>query len=200
MKLRKWELALIMALGISMLLGAGLVREQRELSDRLIRLHVVANSDSSEDQALKLTVRDAVLAYLKPLLDSVADRAQAAVVIERNMDAISDAARKAVFMRGHDHDLRVSLGFDRFPTREYETFTLPAGLYKALRVEIGANSGRNWWCVVFPPLCADSAVSASDALEALDDDQVALITQTESGHVVRFRVLEWIERVRNFIA
>ena len=199
MKLKKWELALIMALGVSMLLGTGLAREQRQLSDRLIRLHVVANSDSDEDLALKLTVRDAVQTYLAPLLDGITDRAQAALVIEQNLDAISAAARETVFTRGHYDELRVSLGFERFPTREYETFTLPAGRYKALRVEIGAGGGRNWWCVVFPPLCADSSVPASDALEALSGDEIALITQTGTGHVVRFRVLEWIERVRNFI-
>ena len=197
MKLKKWELALIMALGVSILAGAGLMREQRQLSDRLIRLHVVANSDSGEDQALKLTVRDNVQAYLKPLLDGVTDRSQAVLIIEQNLDAILTAARKAVTAHGDDHELRASVGFDRFPTREYETFTLPAGRYKALRVEIGAGGGRNWWCVVFPPLCADFAVPASDASGALSGDEIALITQTGTGHVVRFRTLEWIERVRN---
>jgi len=197
MKLKKWELALIIALGVTLLTGAGLVRQQRQLADRLIRLHVVANSDSAEDQTLKLTVRDAVQLELGPLLDGVSDREEAVRIVEDSIDSLTRAARDTVTNQGYDHNVNVTIGFESFPAREYKTFTLPAGRYLSLRVDLGESAGSNWWCVVFPPLCADSDVRASDALETLTDDQITLITEDGAGHVVRFRVLDWIERVRS---
>jgi len=195
MKLKKWELALIMALGITLLSGAGLLREQSRLADRLIRLHVVANSDCDTDQALKLLVRDRMQAELQPLLDGVYNRGEAAHIIGENMDSLTRAAAETV--AGHGIFVNLSLGVGGFPLRQYETFTLPAGRYKALRVELGEGKGENWWCVVFPPLCAESSVRAAAALDTLPDDQVSLITSDDTGHVIKFRSLEWIERVRS---
>ena len=196
MKLKKWELALFIAVGITLLSGVGLAREQSRLSDRLIRLHVVANSDSYEDQALKLTVRDRVQAEIQPLLDGISDREEAAHTINAHIDAIT----RAVIDEVQDPNLsvNVSIGTESFPLRQYDTFSLPAGRYKALRVELGESTGENWWCVVFPPLCADSGVRSAAALETLPDDQIALITDDGMGHVVKFRALEIIEQFRSF--
>jgi len=195
MKLKKWELALIIALGVTLLSGAGLLHKQTHLADRLIRLHVVANSDSDEDQELKLTVRDRVQAEIQPLLYGVSDRDHAAYIICTRIDAITTAVIDEV--QGHDLSVNVSIGVESFPMRQYETFTLPAGRYKALRVELGESAGRNWWCVVFPPLCAESATRATAALETLPDNQILLITEDSAGHIVKFRTLELIERMRS---
>ena len=193
MKLKKWELSLIIAFCVTLLLGMGLLQEQKELSGSLLRLHVVANSDSYEDQKLKLVVRDIVLEKIRPMLDGVAERDEAVLIIEQNLNDISHAVNAETGTR-----ISVSVGEERFPTTRYDTFTLPAGQYKALRVQIGDATGGNWWCVMFPQLCTDGFTPAAQAREALDslpDNQVALITGTGTGYAVRFRALEWIESV-----
>ncbi|MCL2401224.1 MAG: stage II sporulation protein R [Oscillospiraceae bacterium] len=200
MKLKKWELALIMALCVTALLGIGALREQRQLADRLIRLHVVANSDSQEDQEIKLAVRDRVQQAIEPWLHGVANREEAVAIIGQNINKITSTVEDTLLALGKDHSIRVIVGEEHFPARMYDTFTLPAGRYQALRVEIGESAGGNWWCVVFPPLCTDSAVHAADALNELSEDQITLITGSGRGHVVKFRTLEWIARVRAFFA
>ena len=196
MKLKKWEIALIMAIGVTLIYGAGLMRQQQRLSDNLIRLHVIANSDLQEDQELKLIVRDRVLAEIKPLLSDANDRGEAAHIISENIHTLENAARKAAAAHGYDHEIHAAIGFERFMTRAYESFTLPAGQYKSLRVEIGRGGGQNWWCVLFPMLCTASADSVSAASDLLSEDEAALITSDGTGVAVRFRALELIERIR----
>ncbi|MCL2409517.1 MAG: stage II sporulation protein R [Oscillospiraceae bacterium] len=200
MKLKKWELALIMALCVTSLLGLGALREQRQLADRLIRLHVVANSDSQEDQTIKLAVRDRVQQALAPMLYGVTNREEAAAIIERNIVELIGAVEDELFTLGINHSIRIIVGEAHFPARVYNTFTLPAGRYQALRVEIGESTGANWWCVVFPPLCGNTAIHAADALNELSEDQIKLITETGRGHVVKFRTLEWLTRMRALFA
>ena len=136
--------------------------EQQRLSAKLIRLHVVANSDSAHDQAVKLEVRDAVSAAAKALLDGAEDPRAA---LAGRLDAVADAAAARLRELGEDLPVTVRLGKERFPTREYDTFSLPAGVYESLRVTIGAGKGHNWWCVVFPSLCLTSSM---DELELAD--------------------------------
>ncbi|MDR2421479.1 MAG: stage II sporulation protein R [Oscillospiraceae bacterium] len=193
MKLKKWELALAVAFALTLLGGVSLAGEQRELSDKLVRLHVVANSDSFEDQAAKLAARDAVLTELDALLRDARDRGEALELIARNLRALETAAAVAA-----GDFARAKLRREYFPTREYETFSLPAGQYASLRVELGEGVGRNWWCVVFPPLCAPSSGTA-DAFSALTDGETALITEDSAGVVVKFKAVELIGRVRAFL-
>lgn len=170
--------------------------EQRRLSGKLIRLHVVANSDSAHDQAVKLEVRDAVIAAAKTLLDG-ADDPRAA--LEGRLDVIAQAAEARLCELGEDLPVTVRLGKERFPTREYDTFALPAGVYEALRVSIGAAEGHNWWCVVFPSLCLTSSM---DELElaaqtaGFSDEEIRFITGEESGFVLKFRVLELLQKLK----
>jgi len=198
MKLKVWELSLLVALAVAVLWGALLEQRQQGLSDRLIRLHVVANSDAADDQALKLHVRDQVLEVAAPLLEGETDRAEAEAVLTALLPRITETAQAAVSHWGRDDPVSVALTYQRHPTRAYESFTLPAGRYSALRVEIGTARGENWWCVVFPPLCLEAAESGAGIIEAdaLTGEEIALITGGESGYQVRFRTLELIDGLR----
>ncbi len=192
--LRRWEVALLMAVAAAGLVGARLGTEQNALSDRMIRLHVVANSDSPQDQALKLKVRDAVLARCGIYLAGL-DRSEALEALNAALPKLGQTAADTVAAEGYDYPVRVSLRQESFPTRSYTDFSLPAGDYTALRVELGAGEGHNWWCVVFPPLCTGS-VTETAALGGLTDDQVGLITGESQGYVIRFKAMELWEKIK----
>ena len=180
-KLRPWETALLLALCVFFLSGLWAGRTQRELADGLVRLHVIANSDDSADQAAKLAMRDKVLALLSPLLADCQSREDAVDIIlthKAQLESLGDVA--------------VTLGTEYYPTRDYGAFSLPAGEYLSLRVILGAGQGRNWWCVVFPPLCTQAlAEPAVDAFSVLPEDVEGLITQDGTDYVIRFRLIEW---------
>ena len=197
MKLKIWELSICVALVIAVLWGALLERRQTELAEQLIRLHVVAHSDEVADQDLKLRVRDSVQAVAEPLLVGATNRAEAEAELAVHLPLIRAAAAEAVADWGGNYPVQAAFVWERHPARAYESFTLPAGRYYALRVEIGAAAGQNWWCVVFPPLCIEAA-SGSYAMEAmgLTEGEIALITGDSHGHTVRFRALELIDGMR----
>ena len=183
-RVRIFEAALLVALCASLCAGTWAQGQQAALSRELVRLHVVAASDDAREQAVKLEVRDAVLAYLEPRLDGVEDSAAAREVISGSLQGIAEAAAERAGGRG----VTVSLARERFPLRRYDSLTLPAGEYDSLRVTLGAGEGHNWWCVVFPPLCT-AAVSADELSEAMSRDSYAVITESE-GYELRFRTLE----------
>ena len=201
MKLKNWELAFVAALLIALLCGSALSREQAELADRLVRLHVVANSDAPEDQALKVAVRDAVLVALEPRLDGITEVREATRIIEDSFRLIELAAQREIVRHGYSYSVAVSLQEEDFPTREYDTFSLPAGVYNALRIVIGDGEGKNWWCVVFPPLCTELATGteSTDAFGALSDNQVKLICE-QDGYSVRFKSMELLAKLKNLLA
>jgi stage II sporulation protein R len=192
-RLRRWELALLLGLAAALLLGLWLERQQTEIADSVLRLHVLANSDGEEDQALKLKVRDRVLEEAAELLGDETSADEAATRLGENLDRLAAAGAEVVAQEGYDYPVRASLEETWFPTKEYEDFSLPAGRYQALRVVIGEGEGQNWWCVVFPPLCLGS-VSESTRQTALDagmeEKQVALLTGESEGYVVKFKALE----------
>ena len=197
-RLKLVEIVLLLFLAAFLATGAMALQTGQELSDKVVRLHVLANSDSGEDQALKLKVRDRILAYAEPLLASVADRGEAEALLQSRLPELEQIAAREIRANGHDYAAAVELEDTVFPTREYEGFTLPAGKYLALRVIIGDGEGRNWWCVVFPPLCLASVAERSvetAAGEALSQDQVALITGRDGGYVLKFKLIEWWEEL-----
>lgn len=169
------------------------------LNEGLIRMHIVANSDAQEDQDLKLQVRDAVTAYLTPILENMPSREEAEAYLREHLEDLKAIAQQV--LSGTDQQVTVKLEKEAFPKREYDTFTLPAGTYEALRFEIGAGEGRNWWCVVYPPLCTAAASDLSrTALGAgLTEDDLSLITGDGDGYVLRFRSLELWERLRQWL-
>ena len=184
-RLRPWETALLATICVTLLTGVWAQGRQSALADKVVRLHVIASSDDAEDQRVKLEVRDALLAYLTPRLDAASGAQDAAAVIAASSTELEEIAESI-----SGTSARVELGRETYPTREYETFSLPAGVYTSLRVTLGAGSGRNWWCVVYPPLCT-AGVETAQAAAALSDNDVKLITEDGDGYVLRFRLLEW---------
>ena len=191
-------IVLLVALAAVLLWGAASLHRQDALQEKLVRLHVIANSDSEDDQAMKLRARDAVLAQATALLEQSADRAEAMARLEESLPRLEKAAYDAC---GGVYPVEASLGMAEFPRKEYDGFALPAGEYMALRVIIGEGAGRNWWCVVYPPLCMASCTELEDtALRAgLDGDDVQLITEADSGYVLKFRAVELWERLRQWL-
>ena len=192
MKLKIWESALLLTLAIAVGASASALSRQRELAYKLIRLHVVANSDSEEDQRAKLYVRDAVLAYIEPRLRGAADRAEAESIISSAIPGIESAAETAACRAGQP-GAKVTLSSESFPARDYGTFALPAGEYLSLRVVIGEGAGHNWWCVVFPPLCAAQLLPESAEAFGLSRSDADMMF---SGYTVRFKLLDWINELK----
>ena len=202
-RLRRWELALLLGLALAALLGARLDGTQGALADKVLRLHVLANSDSQADQALKLRVRDAVLERAEGLLAGAGDRAEAEALLATRLPDLAAAGADAVGAAGYGYPVTVSLEDNCwFPTRVYEDFALPAGRYTALRVEIGAGAGRNWWCVVFPPLCLGSVSETAEETAAqagLTEREVALLAGGEGEYQIKFRAVELVEGLRHWL-
>ena len=182
--LRAWEIAALMALSLALCAGTWAQTRQQTISSALVRLHVIADSDAAEEQEIKLEVRDAVLAYLTPALEEAESQQQARQIIRDNLEGIAQAAGSAA--RGRQ--VSVTLSRESYPTREYEGFTLPAGRYESLRVILGQGQGKNWWCVVFPPLCL-SAAESEKVQDVLKGEDLSIVTE-EEGYVLRFKLVE----------
>ena len=182
--LKLWELSLLCALCVTLCASVWTQGESEKISDSLIRLHVLAVSDEAEEQEIKLRVRDAVLDCLRPKLEQAADQASARELLRSSLDEIQSAALSA----SEGREVSVTLTRERYPTRTYGTFSLPAGEYDSLRVILGAGEGHNWWCVVFPPLCLEAG-SCEELEEAVGEDCYQILTA--DGHTaLRFRLLE----------
>ena len=183
---------------IILTLGFLPIHGENEIYEQVVRLHVLAHSDSEEDQALKLRVRDRVLSYSAQLLSEVTDREEAARLLKKDLNGICLEAQECVREAGYDYGVEVILGQERYPTREYESCCFPSGEYLSLQVRIGEAAGQNWWCVLFPPLCLSAASEQSDEgafiAAGLSGEQYKIITQTDGApYRVRFKLLEALE-------
>ncbi len=182
--LQIWETAGLLALCVLMTAGLWAQGRQSGIAGQLVRLHVLAVSDDAEEQAVKLRVRDAVLDCLAPMLAEVQSASEAEAVLLASLGEIRSAAENAAERRA----VAVTLDEERYPTRDYAGFSLPAGRYRSLRVVLGEGQGRNWWCVVFPPVCIEAA--RCDTLRpVMNPEDYALITR-EEGWQLRFRIVE----------
>ena len=197
-QLRTVEIALMVGLAIFLRSGVLALRTQDELADKVVRLHVLANSDSEEDQALKLKVRDVVLERATAILEQSADRREAESRLRGELLELERIAAEEIAAEGYNYPVTVELENTDFPTKEYDGFTLPAGEYLALRVIIGEGQGQNWWCVVFPPLCtaASADVPASALAAGFSEEEVNLITEENQGYVLKFKAVEWWETLK----
>lgn len=173
--------------------------DRKMLNENLIRLHVVANSDTDEDQALKLKVRDAVVEKLQDTMESFPTMEEARAYLQAHLPDLQDFVNKVICELGFADTAEVSLDQEAFDTREYDTFTLPAGYYEALRITIGEGQGRNWWCVVFPSLCVGSTSQefGDTAVGAGFSDTLTETLQQEKPEI-RFFLLDLLGRVENF--
>lgn len=150
-KLHTWEAALLLAVAAALLWGACTLQRQDALEQKVIRLHVIANSDSEADQALKLRVRDRVLVLTEDILRQSGDMEEARQRLAEALPRLQQTAAEEIAAQGSRYTVSAGLEETEFPTREYDGFALPSGEYLALRVVIGEGAGKNWWCVVFPP-------------------------------------------------
>jgi stage II sporulation protein R len=197
-KLAILELSLALGLAVALIWGTWSLRSQRQLADRVVRLHVLANSDSKSDQALKLKVRDVILKRAEEILKSSHNRKDAERKLRAALPELQRAAQKKIASEGYSYAVRTELRDTAFPTRKYENFTLPAGNYLALRVLIGSGQGHNWWCVVFPPLCTQTTTDLSKTAMAagLSEDDVKLMTEENGRYVLKFKSIELWEKWR----
>ena len=169
-----------------------------DIASSVFRLHVIANSDSKEDQDLKYKVRDNLLKYMNKICKDCTSKEEAISLVEKNKD-IKQIALDTILNEGFSYDVNINIGNFEFPTKNYGDISLPAGLYDALRVEIGEAKGQNWWCVMFPPLCfvdISSGVVPEESKEILQDnlteEEFALISDKSSDEIqFKFKLLEF---------
>lgn len=177
------------------------IHGEEKIYESVVRLHVLANSDSDEDQALKLKVRDAVLSYVSPRVIDSKSREEAIEILQGELTNIEAVSAKVVKEEGYDYPVKVTLTVEEYPTRNYEAMSFPSGEYVSLRVMLGEAEGQNWWCVLFPPLCLSTASEKAENEEAfiavgLNSDQYKIITETEDAtYYLRFKLLEAIENM-----
>ena len=200
-KLLPIEIALLLALAVTAVWGAWSLQRQDALERRMIRLHVIANSDERADQELKLQVRDRVLIMAEQILSRAQSREQAAAELEQALPKLQAAAEEEIIRQGYQYGVTAKLERTEFPHKVYDGFALPAGEYTALRVVIGEGKGQNWWCVVFPPLCTSAATDWGEAAIAggMEEDDVGLMAEQDTGYVLKFRSLELWETLRRWL-
>ena len=178
-----------------------LVADRQTLKKELVRLHVVAASDSEADQAVKLRVRDAVLESLRQEMENLTDADQAKAYLRENLPKIEQIANEVLRESGFSGNASAKLCVEEFSTRIYDTFTLPAGVYNALRITIGEGAGQNWWCVMFPNLCLPAAGESFQDV-ACDVGLSEALTDTlagEEGYEIRFFLLDAIGSLENLL-
>lgn len=176
--------------------------------EKLIRFHVIANSDSDEDQKLKLKVRDEIIAYLDPMLDKSKSIEQSEQIINENKDKIVEISSKVIKENGYKYDVKAELGYSNFPTKQYSNIVLPAGNYKALKVVIGEGKGKNWWCVMFPPLCfvdIDNGITSEktedNLKKVLSEKEYNMIAEQGKTNIedieLKFKIIEVIQNIKD---
>ncbi len=200
-KLMPVEVSLLVMLALCLLVGDGALSRQDALQRKLIRLHVVANSDSQQDQQIKLQVRDSVLEYATEILRQAPDRQTADRQLRASLPEIEAAANRQLARCGSEDIAAVSLQPAEFPLKTYDGFALPAGEYLALRVVIGAGEGHNWWCVVYPPLCTTAAADLEETAIScgMAEDDVRLMEGETPEYQLKFRTVELWQRLRQLL-
>ena len=184
-------LSLVGAALITGVWAAACQQDQQALAGKMIRLHVIANSDEKADQDLKLQVRDAILEKAETILQKAEDRQEAETQLRAALPELEQAAKDTMEQAGYGYSAAATLSWEWYPTRYYETFTLPAGKYLSLRLVLGEGEGRNWWCVVFPPLCTAASVRELDPeTTGLTESETEMITEASGEYEVRFKTLE----------
>ena len=184
---------------VCLVYAGALVLDRHKLQTELIRLHVVAASDSEEDQAIKLQVRDAVLASLQEGLENVKAIEAARAYIQAQLPKLESAANEVLAAAGCGDVATVRLQVEEFAARVYDTFSLPAGLYDSLRITIGEGEGRNWWCVTFPTLCMPATTEGFEAMAAGAGFSDELTGSLTGEYEVRFYLLDLLGQLENFL-
>lgn len=174
------------------------------IADSVFRLHVIANSDSKEDQELKLKVRDKLLSYMNIISKDSTSKQEAMQIANEHKEEFTQIAEKVIKENGYNYTVNVQIGKADFPTKYYGDITLPAGTYDALKVQIGEAKGQNWWCVMFPPLCfVDVSTgivpdnSKQELKQSLDNEEYDLISKTDNNEIsFKFKIVELFQNWR----
>lgn len=170
----------------------------REISEKVFRLHILANSDSDSDQSLKLKVRDAVLESSGELFESANSKEEAMELVKKNLPLLLDRAEAVIHSEGYDYKVTASVCQVPFDTRYYGDVTMPSGTYDALQIVIGEGKGQNWWCVMYPALCLGSATESEVLSDSLTTSQYSIVT-SDGKYVLRFRALEIFNQITDKI-
>lgn len=170
-----------------------------DLSTNVFRLHIIANSDSSEDQLLKLKIRDSIINYMKIATKNANSKEEIINFCKNNLDELKNIAIQVIKENGYEYDVNIEIGNFYFPTKDYANISLPAGNYDALRIKIGRATGKNWWCSLFPPLCfvdiSSGVLEDEDnkvLKENLNSEEYSLITNTSDEMKLKFKIIEII--------
>ena len=190
---QKLLIVTILILCLTIVVNALPIHGETEIYDNVVRLHVIANSDSEDDQALKLLVRDAVLEKSQELFKNCKTKNEAENAVKQNLPLIEKVAKDTLRANGYEYEVALELGKEEYPTKNYESCCFPAGKYTSLKIKIGEAIGQNWWCVLFPPLCLGAASESRQAFAevGLSGEQYNVITQTDKPqYKIRFKILE----------
>lgn len=192
------EISLLIALIICGVLNINAFSQQCDnIREKMLRMHVIANSDSEEDQQLKLKVRDAVLLAGEKVFDGSVTATEAKEKITPHIDYLENIALETIKNEGFDYNVKITVEKEYFNTRTYEnSVTLPAGYYTAVKVIIGEGKGQNWWCVMFPPMCLPTAVAECEISDVLTEDETEIVTETEK-YKFKFKIVEFFEEIFN---
>lgn len=176
----------------------------KDICESVLRLHVIANSDTKEDQELKLKVRDNVLSYMNTICKNARNKEEAIQIAESHIDEFKQIALNTISENGYDYSVNLKIGNFSFPTKTYGDISLPSGYYDALRIEIGKAKGQNWWCVMFPPLCfvdVSSGIVPEDSKEEmksnLSEEEFTLISDQQDATInFKFKLIELFQNVK----
>ena len=195
--MKRTEFAVLIGLIISIIITSvsAFAADCESIRRDTLRLHILANSDSSADQELKLKVRDAILEKSPTLFEGSMSLEDAIASAEASLEEIKATAEEEIFANGYNYSVKVYLCDMYFETREYEEFTLPAGNYKALRIEIGKAEGKNWWCVLFPALCIPASQDSAELEDVYSESEISAVTQPK--YKAKFAIVELFERLKN---
>ena len=192
------ELSLLIALIVCCVLNINAFSQQCDsIREKMLRMHVIANSNSEEDQQLKLKVRDAVLSAGKDVFDGSVTSDDAKEKIAPHIDYLEKVALNTIKNEGFDYNVKITVENEYFNTRTYDnSVTLPAGNYNAIKVIIGEGKGQNWWCVMFPPMCLPTSVAECEISDVLTESETEIVTETEK-YKFKFKIVEFFEEIFN---
>ena len=192
-KIKKWELSLLIGVIVTILLSSlSFGAECSEIRQSVLRLHILANSDSPADQKLKLQVRDKLLVVGSDLFTGLKTKDEAEAQAKKELSKLQLAAENEIKKQGYTYPVKVEVAKSYFNTRTYGTVTLPAGEYQAVRVLIGKAAGHNWWCVMFPPMCLPAAEPDKKIEDVLNSNNTDIV-ENKPKYEIRFKVVELFE-------